>query len=207
MPEIAGSLWSVSPSEQVAQVERLKDLGLRRLHWDTTDGRFASPGGFTAEQARQLTQTTGLAAEAHLMVQRPLREVDAWADFCDLVVVHAESDDWDLAVDRIARRGCRPGVAISPQTPVTVVPDDLVALCMSIVPGTAGSAFDESVLLKVQALHAASPTRRIGVDGGIQRRHADRLSAAGAGWLVVGTDLFSESGAERWAGLLATRGT
>jgi ribulose-phosphate 3-epimerase len=190
MTEIAGSLWSVPPNQQLEAAQRLQAAGLRRLHWDMTDGHFTSPGGFTASRALELTQATGLAAEAHIMAEHPLHEIDSWTEFCDLIVIHAESHEWPKTVDRITARGCTPGLAIAPGTPANVVPADIAVLCMSITPGTAGSAFNGSVLSKVSALREQSPSQRIGLDGGIQHRHVEGAVQAGANWLVVGTDLF-----------------
>ncbi|WP_226534068.1 hypothetical protein [Microbacterium paraoxydans] len=199
--QIAGSLWSVPPADRLPTALRLRDAGLSRLHWDTTDGSFAAAGGFSPDAASELAAATGLAAEAHVMAHRTASEVDAWAAFCDLVIVHIESEDWKQAIDRIARRGALPGLAVSPQTPATAVPGDVAALCMSIVPGQAGSAFDSGVLEKIAALRAASPRRRIGVDGGVRRIHADALATAGADWAVVGTDLVFDR-EDAWADLL-----
>jgi ribulose-phosphate 3-epimerase len=207
MPEIAGSLWSVAPQEQLVAAERLRTAGLRRLHWDMSDGRFASPGGFTSERARLLTHRTGLAAEAHIMAVDPLRYVDEWTDFCDLVVVHLESLNWRKAVGRIESRGCIPGIAISPATPADAAPADLPVLCMAIAPGAAGSGFTDSTLLKLPALRTQSPSRRLGLDGGVQRGHVQRAQLSGADWLVVGTDLFRDGGEVLWADLLYARRT
>lgn len=203
MPDIAGSLWSVPADGHRDAVERLRSAGLRRLHWDMSDGRFANPGGFDPDRARALTHSAGLAAEAHLMAVDPLRHVDQWTDFCDLVVVHLESRNWREAVDRIASRGCLPGVAISPTTPAGAAPAGLPVLCMTIAPGTAGSAFDEGVLLKLPALRRQSPRRRLGLDGGVRRGHVERAEQSGVDWLVVGTDLFRDGGPLVWADLLA----
>jgi ribulose-phosphate 3-epimerase len=197
MPEVAGSLWSVAIDEQLQAAQRLRAAGLRRLHWDMSDGTFANPGGFTAPDALALTEATGLAAEAHIMAADPLREVDAWTEFCDLIVVHAETQDWQRAVDRIAARNCTPALAISPETPTAAVPSELAVLCMSVTPGSAGSALDDNVLTKLPPLRRSSPARRIGLDGGVQRRHVDRAQRAGATWLVVGTDLFVRDAASR----------
>jgi len=202
MPEIAGSLWSVPSERQREAIERLQAAGLRRLHWDMTDGRFAKPGGFTASRALALTEATGLAAEAHIMAEYPLQEIDAWSEFCDLIVVHAESPRWAQAIDRISARGCIPGLAISPGTPAAVVPADMAVLCMSITPGTAGSAFNDTVLNKVSSLRNASSQRRIGLDGGVQRLHVESAEEAGANWLVVGTDLFLSGAAHLWNDVL-----
>lgn len=138
------------------------------------------------------------------MAKNPLHEIDAWTEFCDLIVVYAESHHWGQAVDRIAAHGGLPGLAISPLTPVTVAPAEMAVLCMSITPGTAGSTFNETVLQKVSALRATSPTRRIGIDGGVKRHHVEKAEHAGANWLVVGTDLCVNNGERRWASLLTT---
>ncbi|MFK5688081.1 hypothetical protein ACI3EY_00330 [Ornithinimicrobium sp. LYQ92] len=200
---VAGSLWSVPPAQQLDVVAELRAVGLRRLHWDSTDGRFAAEGGFGPEEAGRISRATGTSAEAHLMAEHPTRVVDAWAEVCDTVVVHAESEDWRGAVRRLERRGCRPGLAISPGTSVEVVPDGLAVLVMSVVPGRAGSTFDPGALAKVEQLHARDPHRPVGLDGGVRREHAEAALAAGATWLVVGTDLFSAGGAARWGDLLA----
>ncbi|MBP5803671.1 hypothetical protein J2D78_16395 [Microbacterium maritypicum] len=199
---IAGSLWSVPAEDRLTTALRLRDAGLRRLHWDTTDGSFAAAGGFSPDAAAELASATGLSAEAHVMAHRAGREVDAWTTFCDLVFVHIESDDWQEALARIERRGATPGLAVSPQTRAADVPADVAVLCMSIVPGQAGSAFDTAVLHKLTALRRASPGRRLGVDGGVRRPHADALASAGADWAVVGTDLVFDQ-EDAWADVLA----
>lgn len=202
MIEIAGSLWSVAPEHRLDTAIRLRDAGLRRVHWDMTDGRFATAGGFDASIAATLTAQTGLRAEAHVMAQRSVQEVDEWTDFCDLVIVHVESEDWRDAAIRIERRGSRAGLAVSPGTALSAVPDDFPVLCMSVVPGRAGSAFDGTAIDRIAALRAASPSRRIGVDGGVTRHRATALADAGADWIVVGTDLVFDGGAA-WADLLS----
>lgn len=206
MSAVAGSLWSVAPERQVSEAQRLRASGMTRLHWDYSDGEFAAPGGFTADEARALTQATGLAGEAHLMTTDPLGTVDAWTEFCDLVVVHAEVEGWERAVDRIAARGAEPGLALSPHTPISVAPSGMTVLCMSITPGQAGSAFDERTLERVAALRAAASGRRIGIDGGVKRGHVEAALAAGVDWFVVGTDLFADGGAERWGDVLDVSG-
>lgn len=202
MIEVAGSLWSVTEDQQLSTATRLRDAGLRRLHWDSSDGRFATPGGFSAARATEIAAATGLLAEAHIMAVRSITEVDGWTEICDLITVHIECEDWQAAVDRIVKRGCTPGIAISPQTPPSAVPDDLTVLCMAIVPGTAGSPLDEAVLDRVSTLRDRSSSRRIGIDGGVQRRHAERAAHAGADWLVVGSDLVFAGGEERWHDVL-----
>ena len=202
--EVAASLWSVPAERQHAAAAELAGHGLRRMHWDMTDGRFARAGGFSADGAREVSAGLGLAAEVHIMARSSSREVDAWTDFCDLVIVHAESADWQKAVDRIVRRGCEPGLALSAMTPASVVPEGMTALCMSITPGEAGSAFDPAVIDKIRTLRESSD-RRVGVDGGVTRDIAARVADAGASWVAVGNDLVGTGGLQRWADLLRGR--
>lgn len=224
---IAASLWSVPAPQHSTCLDRLRDAGLEAVHWDLTDGVFAVSGGFHAERARDLTATSGLAAEAHLMVTDPLDHVDAWTDFCELVVVHAESRDWIKAMARIEARGARPALALSPGTPLSVVPSsELAVLTMSITPGEAGATFDSHALTTVAALRAASvprgptdpqsatdrhvptvplgtsdphaDTRWLGLDGGVTRDIAVQARAAGANWLISGTDLCGSPDPAGW---------
>lgn len=200
--QVAGSLWSV-PTDQHASTARLWWRGgVQRLHWDATDGRFAGPGGFTADRARELTALTGAQAEAHLMVTEPLRHVDAWTDFCDVIFLHVEVDDWAEAARRIRRRGSRPGLAVRLETSLDAIPSDVPVLCMSIAPGSAGSAFDPRALDRVRRLADVGVDRSVSVDGGVTRGILSDLSAAGAHGVVVGGDLVSKGGLERWADVL-----
>ncbi|PZG40900.1 hypothetical protein C1I98_22450 [Spongiactinospora gelatinilytica] len=191
-------MWSVPAGERLAEAVRLRDAGLTVLHWDLTDGVFARPGGFTADAARELTARTGLAAEAHLMVTRPLDHVDAWTGFCDLVVVHAEAYGWREAAARVEARGARPGLALSPGTPPTDAPTELDVLVMSITPGHAGARFEDSALRSLRQARSSGLARMVGVDGGVTREAAMRAVAAGADWIVSGTALFGSRDPRAW---------
>ncbi len=196
---ICASLWSVPQPDLTATAERLRDAGLRTLHWDHTDGVFARAGGFDPVHARELTELTRLRAEAHLMVADPLDHVDAWTDFCEIIVVHAEARDWMVAAHRIEARGARPALAISLGTPVaTVQSTELAILCMSVTPGEAGSRFNSAALETIASVHAAGRARLLGLDGGVTHRHVRPAVAAGANWLVSGTDLTTSPDPVGW---------
>lgn len=189
LPEVAASLWSVPDSERDATAERLAAAGLRRWHWDVSDGVFAAPGGFDPTRAAELGARTGLPGEAHLMVTDPLPAVDPWTEVCDLVVVPVESHCWGEAVRRVLRRGCRAGVAISPDTPVAAVrdlPGDVAVLVMSIAPGEAGARFRTATLDRLATLRGRPA---LGVDGGVGLAQARACAEHGATWVVSGTAL------------------
>jgi ribulose-phosphate 3-epimerase len=198
MLTVAASLWS-TPRERIdAEAARLAEAGLRRWHWDVSDGVFAAAGGFDVEAAGRVGRATGLPGEAHLMVSDPLASVDAWAEVCDTVIVHAEARGWQEAVDRVRHRGARPGVAISPDTPVSALgdlPDDVAVLVMSIVPGQAGARFLSTTLERLASL-AGRP--RLGVDGGVTLDLARECGAHGATWVVSGSSLCGSDDPGAW---------
>jgi len=197
--EVAGSLWS-APDTALEEARRLASAGLTRLHWDLADGIFTVAGGFAPETAQSVSAQAGVDAEAHLMVAEPLSWLDPWTEFCDVVAVHAESNRWVDAVRRIDARAARPAVAISPQTGLDVLDalhgmaDDYDVLLMSIQPGHAGSTFDPAVVDRVRQLRG----KRVGVDGSVTVDRARDLAAAGASWVVSGTDLLGSPDPGGW---------
>ena len=210
---VAASLWSVPTADHLSTLQRLGESGLEVAHWDLTDGEFAKAGGFSADRARGLSAQVGVRAEAHLMVTRPMDHVDAWTDFCELVVVHAEANDWQDALQRIEARGARPALALSPGTPTSAVTSiELAVLIMSITPGQAGAQFDRSALTTVAELantgtktHGATATasttagaRLIGLDGGVTASLGHEAVTAGANWLISGTDLCGSTVPRTW---------
>lgn len=198
VPRVAGSLWSADRARVGEEAARLADAGLRHVHWDVTDGDFAVAGGFEPAQAEALTASTGVVAEAHLMVRRPLRHVDAWTEFCDVVTVHVEVDGWQAAVDRIARRGRTPAVAVSPDTGLSIIdalPASVGVLVMCVEPGNAGGAFRPR---SVQRVRAQRGRPLLGVDGAVTAARAAELAGAGATWVVSGTDLLHAPDPAAW---------
>lgn len=194
---VAASLWSVPRPDHVPTLDRLSGAGVGVVHWDMTDGEFAASGGFKADEARELSNLHNFRAEAHLMVTRPNLEIDAWTDFCEMVVVHAESLGWQDAIRRIEARGTRPALALSPGTPSRVVTSkELAVLVMSITPGQAGSSFNRAAFNTVEEV--SQSRRLVGLDGGVTATLGQEARLRGANWLVSGTDLCGASDPKLW---------
>lgn len=194
---VAASLWSVPPADRPATARRLVESGLRVWHWDRSDGTLAVPGGFTAEAARELGEATGIASEAHLMLKDPTRELPAWLEFCERIVVHVEADRWRDARDLVRAAGRHPAIAVAPDTAVDGLdlPAGTALLAMSVVPGEAGSPFRQDALGRIAAW---AGRHEVGVDGGVSLAHAHACRAAGARWIVSGTALTSAPDAAAW---------
>lgn len=199
---IAGSLWLVPSEHQAGALAAAAAAGLTGVHWDTTDGQFAAPGGFSSDAAiALLEQVTGLNSEAHLMVNKPLAHIDQWAEFCSTIVVPFEITDPWSSLRRIEERGARPALAVSLETPLELIPTGAFdVLVMAITPGLAGSPFDDRAVDRISTLRARGCHEWVGVDGGVGPDQFVPLGQAGANWIVSGSSLF---GADDVAGWLA----
>ncbi|CAM9431499.1 unnamed protein product, partial [Laminaria digitata] len=98
---------------------------------------------------------------------------------------------------RILKAGMRTGVALRPETPVSVVlpllrPRRLLH-CVDVLavnPGFGGQVFESSVLAKVTELRSLCPGLDIQVDGGVNASTAAACVAAGANVLTSGSFIF-----------------
>jgi ribulose-phosphate 3-epimerase len=131
----------------------------------------------------------------HLMVERPERQVDAFAAAgAGTIVLHAEATPhvhYTLAAVREA--GCRAGLAVNPATPLGVFgevrPDQ--ALCMTVNPGWGGQEFIPESLDRIRRLRTLiGDGVELEVDGGIDADTARPCAEAGATLFVAGTAIF-----------------
>lgn len=103
--------------------------------------------------------------------------------------MEATSDPVSL-INAIHKRKMKAGVAISPDTPSSVITDEIAGaadmlLVMTVHPGQGGQKFMESCLPKVEELRARFPQMDIEVDGGVGPKTID--SCAHAGQCVIST--------------------
>lgn len=199
---ISGSLWSVPTDEQCSRLRQVIDNGLTYVHWDTTDGTYAAPGGFSPTSAKQLLgNCPPVQSEAHLMMHDPLAAVDEWAGICALIAVPAEIEHLSRVVDRIHSHGIQAALAVSLRTRLPEVPSDLPLLVMGITPGQSGHArHDPRASRRVAWLRDRGRNPLIGVDGDVRPESFSALAAAGANWIVSGSSLFSHPVPKDWLG-------
>src|SRR4051812_49582350 len=137
------------------------------------DGHFVPPltmGPSACEALRDL----GAHLDVHLMVERPERHIEAFAQAgAGTIIVHAEATPHvHYALQAVRAAGCRAGLALWPATPVSagseVVGDVDLVLCMTVNPGWGGQKFLHSSLSKIERLRGlGGPGPALEVDGGI----------------------------------------
>ena len=182
------------------QVTTVMDAGARVIHVDVMDGHFVPPisiGTLIVDALRDLVHDREGLLDVHLMVERPERRVEEFAEAgADSIAVHWEATPHvHYALQAVSRAGCHAGLALNPATPPEVVSellDDLDhVLCMTVNPGWGGQPYIEHSTAKVARLRELlGPGVPIEVDGGIDAGTAAATAAAGATLFVAGSSLF-----------------
>lgn len=200
MIKIAPSLLAADFSRIAEEIASVEAAGADYLHVDVMDGHFVPALTWGPKIVEDLRRISRLPLDCHLMVAHPERQVDA---FCDagaaIVTVHFEATDHAQGLlARIRSRGVKAGVALNPQTPVSMVQDviddcDLV-LVMSVNPGQGGQAFIPRSIEKLREARVLVDARNraceLEVDGGVGEGNLRDVVAAGANVLVMGTAIF-----------------
>jgi ribulose-phosphate 3-epimerase len=212
--EVAPSLLSSDFSRLEQQVVTVMDAGARVLHVDVMDGHFVPPitiGPLVVEAIRDLVHDRGGILDCHLMIERPERQVEAFAKAgADVITIHPEATPHiHYALRMIRELGVAAGVTINPGTPVETVEPvaEIVDLClvMSVNPGWGGQRYIPSSTGRLARLRELLPPEVVlEVDGGISLETIDEARDAGTDLFVAGNAVFgAPDPAEAFAALAA----
>ncbi len=199
---LAPSLLSADFGHLARDVHRAEAAGADAFHLDVMDGDFVPNISFGPGLVRAVRAETDLPLDIHLMIQRPVRHLEAFARAGGTTLVfHREAvDDPFEAVRAIRALGCAVGVAIKPETPVARIAPIVAELdelmVMSVHPGFSGQRFLPEALPKLEEarrlLDARRPTAELAIDGGINVETASAAARAGATFFVCGQSVFGQ---------------
>lgn len=160
-----------------------------RLHIDVADGEM-TPQALVP--INDIWWPGGVRADVHVMYKRPMAHLPALIALSpQLVIMHAESEgDFAKASEALHSHGIEAGVALLPETPVTLIESGLAfidhVLIFSGTLGSFGGTADLALLDKVKYLKRLKPQLEIGWDGGVNEQNVRGLAQAGVEVLNTG---------------------
>ena len=191
------------------EMKKTEENGAAYIHFDVMDGMFVPSISFGMPVLASIHDATEQFMDAHLMVQEPIRYVEAFQKAgADYVTVHLEAcEDVKTTLDKIHACGMKAGLAVNPETDVKeLVPymeDVEMILIMSVQPGFGGQKFIPGSLDKIREVRAMLNEKNletdIQVDGGIYVENVREVLDAGANVIVAGSAVFRGDAGENTA--------
>lgn len=182
------------------QMRLTEDEGAQYLHFDVMDGMFVPSISFGMPVLQSIHNATKQVMDAHLMVQEPIRYIEAFQKAgADIVTVHLEAcEDVKATIEKIRQCGMKVGLSICPDTEAEQVEEFLsdidMLLVMSVHPGFGGQKFIPESLDKIRAVRKMIDDQGldvdIQVDGGIYLTNVREVLDAGANVIVAGSAVF-----------------
>lgn len=197
---ISTSILSADFTRLGEEIKACEAAGADWIHVDVMDGHFVpniTMGPFIVAHCRRVTQ---LPLDVHLMIEEPDRYIEPFAKAgASGLTVHVEvCPDMHKTLQHIKSFGCRAGIVLNPETPVSALDPYLreadLVLVMSVHPGYSGQSFIPESIRKVaevrNKLNALGSSAWLEVDGGIDTHTLPEMKAAGATAFVSATAVF-----------------
>ena len=172
--------------------------GISIIHVDIMDGLYVDKITGGIDELRKIRANWSGHLHVHLMTDAP----SAWATDAinagaDTVILSTNTVGLRTAVQIVRRAGKRVGIALNPESSVsllkTILRDIDEIMVMGVSPGAAGQKFNMNTLNKISTLAKARKKYGlrfiISVDGGINPETARLCWGAGADLLVSGSYL------------------
>lgn len=202
MIKIAPSILSADFGHLARDIQRVSSADY--LHVDVMDGAFVPNISLGVPVVQSIRKCTDMFLDVHLMVDKPVRYVEAFAKAgADLLSVHLEADHPTRIAEALKlmdQCGVKKAVALRPITSAKAILPYIeqldMVLVMTVEPGFGGQAFMESQLDTIREVRAIieryNPACELEVDGGIAPKTAPLVVEAGANVLVAGSAVYGK---------------
>ena len=197
---LAPSILSADFKVLGQEMQKTAENGARYLHFDVMDGMFVPSISFGMPVLASIHNATNQLMDVHLMVQEPIRYIEAFQKAgADLVTIHLEAcEDVEATITTIHEGGMKVGLSICPETDAEMVLPYLseidMILVMSVHPVFGGQKFIPESLEKIRKIRAMMAERGLSVDiqvdGGICLANVRDVLDAGANIIVAGSAVF-----------------
>jgi ribulose-phosphate 3-epimerase len=197
---ISASILSADFTRLGEEIAVCESAGADWIHVDVMDGHFVpniTMGPFIVEACKRVTK---LPLDIHLMIEKPEEYLEAFAKAgASGLTVHVETcPHLDRTLQDIKSLGCKAGVVLNPETPVSEIEPVLhladLVLVLSVHPGFSGGKFVPESVAKVadirKKLNALRSSAWLEVDGGINVETLPKMKDAGATAFVAASAIF-----------------
>lgn len=197
---LAPSILAADFNNLGEEIKKTERNGAQYIHFDVMDGMFVPSISFGMPVLKSIHDTTEQIMDAHLMVQEPIRYIEAFKEAgADIVTIHLEAcENVEQTIAKIRECGMKVGLSICPETSEKEVEHLLskidMLLVMSVHPGFGGQKFIPESLDKIRAIRKMIEEQGLNVDiqvdGGIYLTNVREVLDAGANIIVAGSALF-----------------
>jgi len=194
------SLLSLDKSAALEQFIKLKDMGIKYVHYDVMDGKFVPQKAYKDEFLTEL-ETVGILPCVHLMVKKPKKWIKKYYLNRKLhsITFHCEplkNEKIIKLLKFIHDQGYKTGIGIKYDTDLNkyldVIPYCDIITIMSVAPGKGGQGFKEECkhnLEVCKVLKDRYPGLIVEMDGGINHIIIDHYWDY-VDWFVSGSWFF-----------------
>ncbi|MBN1880585.1 MAG: ribulose-phosphate 3-epimerase [Deltaproteobacteria bacterium] len=198
---IAPSILSADFTRLGEEIRAIEEAGADWIHFDVMDGIFVPNITVGVPVLKSVRNITDLPLDVHLMVDRPGRFIEDFADAgADIITLHVEASiHLDRELNLIKSLGKRAGVSLNPASPITLLEEaveiaDLI-LIMSVNPGFGGQKLIPYALTKATRVRELLKSHNrddvlIEIDGGVTTKNIGDVSRAGVDVFVAGSSVF-----------------
>ena len=178
------SVSFLSSKDEQKDILKINRTSADYIHVDVMDGRFVKKKHKPYKMLYKMSSSIIKRLDVHLMEKNPLKNINYFASLnTEYITVHVELDKVDKYIDLIKQYGIKCGLAINPDTDVSILLPYLskidLVLIMSVMPGKGGQEFIEDTtkkILKIKKMIVSKKLKvKISVDGGIDAEVAKKL--------------------------------
>lgn len=202
------SIMCAKPWELKQYIQLCEENNIAAIHFDVMDGHFVKNITLGVCEFNAIRELTKLPIDMHLMCNDP----EIFLDYFNLqpgdtVSFHPEACKDPIALlKKIKEKGCKAGLAISPDTTTDYIEQALdlldIVLVLAVYPGFAGQKMVPTHLDKLSKIKdicaKASQPIEISVDGNTTAENTVKMTAHGATGIVAGSSALFKGGPDNF---------